>query len=196
MLQKLKTLIFNNYFFILSLILSTVFFYLSFFNFYFYFLFFLFLFFSNFYYLRGLEIFFNSLISPLPFYFFSFIFNLNLGNILFFSCLLWLIYYFLLIKFKNYSYPYLYFFITLNFYGLFDYINFFITIILYILFVFILFYFLIKENFTSSLIKTIFLSEIFWLSYFFPLNFYWTTCFLLLIFYYLFINKNILLEDL
>jgi len=199
MLPKLKILIFNNYFFIFFIILTTLFFYLSFFNFYFYFVFFLFLFFFNFYYLRGIEIFFSSFISPLPFYFFPFIFeikNIKIESVLILSSLLWLIYHFLLVKFKDYSNFYLYFFMTFTVYGLFNYLNFFVTIILYIILIFILFYFFVKDNLANSLIKTIFTSELFWLGYFLPISFYWTTCLLTLLFYFLVNRRNIISDNL
>lgn len=166
MLSKLKSLIFNNLFFISAIIFTTLFFYLALKNPYFSFLFFFILFFFNFYYLRGAEIFLASLLTPSLLIFLNYI--LNLSGI--YLALIWLFYYLIFITNNKFGWIlnlFIFIFISNN---LFQFFTLFFISILFTLIIFLMLFWGFRENLLNSLLKTIFILEFFWILYLSPLG--------------------------
>ena len=180
MLKRLKNLISENLFLIFSLLITTILFYLTFINYNFLIVLFLFLLFFNFYYLRGPNVIFFSFISPLPFYFLSILSNVNHIIVI----ILWPIYYFLLLKNNILAISALSFFIITNIFLLFDYLNFIYIFILFFILFWIIFYLGFKNDYFSSLIKTSLLSQFLWINYFLPVSLYFNLLIMFIFFVY------------
>lgn len=181
MLERLKILIFKNFFLFLAIFFTSFLLYLTFLNFYFLFLLILVLLGFNFYYLRGFNLFFYSLVSHFPFYFLYLLTDVNK----IFLILLWIIYYFSLIK-NNYLSTWLFAFLSyFNLFLLFNYLNFFLVFLISLFVNWLIFYFVFKFDFLSSLVKTTIILQFFWLAYFWPVNFYLALIATFLFFIYL-----------
>jgi len=187
MLEKLKTWIYNNYFLVSSLIVLSVLFYLSLNSYSFYPLFLLFLLFVNYYYLRGLEILINTIFYPLPIIFLSIL--TQASNYL--IALSWFIYYLIFLKNKKIGWIiHLILIVLILTFLINKYSLLWIT-----MFVFLIFFFVIysgfNKNFLSSFLISLFVSEVFWLFYFLPLNIYLRT-FILFLFFIWILNQELI----
>ncbi|GIW65859.1 MAG: hypothetical protein KatS3mg094_378 [Candidatus Parcubacteria bacterium] len=181
MLKKLTTLISENLFTFLALSLTTLFLYLTYLNYNFLIIFLCFLIFFNFYFLRGSDFIFFTLISPLVFYFLYILFKFNPLIITF----IWIVYYSFLLRNNFNASLILTFLIILLIYGLLNYFNFFFIFLVFIIFSFLIFFFVFKQNFNQGLINTLIISEFFWLIYFLPYNYYFGLISLFLLFLFL-----------
>lgn len=187
MLEKLKNLIYKKFILFLGEVISIIFFYLSIKNLNFYPLLVFILLFLGFYYLRGVESILASLLIPIPLILISVFSKINiLILILFWICYIyiflhkpkvgWIIFIFFLILFSNLLFSQYSVFLIFTL--------FFIVLLIVTLAGF-------KNNLLNSLIKALITSEIFWLSYFLPFNFY-IRSFIVIIFFIWILSKEIL----
>lgn len=187
MLALLRNWIFKNLILILALLLTTIFFYLSFKNIYFFLpLFFLLLFF-NFYYFRGYEILVATFLIPLPLFFSELFFDIPI----YYYVIFWPIYYFIFIIKNKFGWTlnlFLNVFIINNFFQVF---SIFLTTFIFGVLIFLITLCGFKENLLSALLKTIFSLEIFWLSFFTPFNINIRTILNFIVLFWI-LNKNLL----
>jgi hypothetical protein len=187
MLGRLKSLIYKKPLLFLGGVISTIFFYLSLNNLNFYPFLVIFLLFLNFYYLRGVEIFLGSILLPTPIFLIKTFYNLNPFLLL----IIWIFYLYLFLHKPKIGWS-LFLFSTFAFLNiLLSYFSIFSIFLLLFLILFLIFIFAFRNNLLNSILKSIFISEIFWLSYFLPLNFYLRSI-LVFVFYIWILNKDLL----
>ncbi|MGC8981493.1 MAG: hypothetical protein ACP5JU_00895 [Minisyncoccia bacterium] len=187
MLERLKNLIYKKPLLFLGGVISTIFLYLSLNNLNFYPILVIFLLFLNFYYLRGVEIFLGSILLPAPIFLIKTFYNANIILLL----IIWVFYLYLFLHKPKVSWSIFLFstFLFLNI--LLNHLSILSIFILLFSILFLIFLFSFRNNLLSSIIKSIFISEIFWLSYFLPFNFYLRSI-LVFIFYIWILNKDII----
>jgi hypothetical protein len=187
MLERLKNLIYKKPLLFLGGAISTIFFYLSLNNLNFYPFLVIFLIFLNFYYLRGVEILLGSIFLPTPIFLIKTFFKPN--SILLLT--IWVFYLYLFLHKPKIGWS-IFLFSTFAFLNiLLSYLSIFSIFLLLFLILFLIFIFAFRNSLLSSILKSIFISEIFWLSYFLPLDFYIRSI-LIFAFYVWILNKDLL----